>query len=636
MYIFKTLFFVTFIQYCLGNFFTRGMVQSVLFNTCLGGSVLHTSSIKKTVSLTSTKKDMSSTITNEVVSQAGATTNDKKKAYNRTANSDENMVPPMRGYEKSVFDIDTSSTENIVSQTSATEVVCCKEIHEAVSHANATTNDIKKAYNRTASSDENMVQPMQGDEGSMFDIDTTTPENIVSHILETEVVCCNEIHEAVSHANATTNDKKKAYNRTASSDENMVQPMPDGEGSMFDIDTITLENIVSQTSTTKAVYCKETHEIVSHANVTISDEKKGCNRTANSDENSDNNEIEVYGNQQFIIPAYEYIYPIILSLCLGTTLVFVYVLGKQFKISTPIGKATLVIFVAIAVADIFTIGSSLAEISYLYIKTRANSGYLPFTACKTMYILERLSAVPHAASVWFTVVLAIQRYVCVSNPFKTKRFVNVKSSIVCVSLIFTIVLALHIYRFFDVGFYKVTFFNPNLSEKPIETCHSDAAWVKAVRVYEEVFMWSRIVVAQFVPCCLIVVFVTLMVSRLHKKDHTLKQAGHDNLNVRIQRRQLSINVVVIALIVVGVELSSGIFLSFHAWGISTRHTVLSNETFQLAAFAFDIILYVSYFAIFVIYCLMSREIRKTAVSVFLPCRRSLSQTKTGTRSSPIK
>ena len=48
----------------------------------------------------------------------------------------------------------------------------------------------------------------------------------------------------------------------------------------------------------------------------------------------------------------------------------------------------------------------------------------------------------------------------------------------------------------------------------------------------------------------------------------------------------------IALIVVGVELSTEILMSLYALAISTGLFIILFETFQLAAFAFDIILYV--------------------------------------------
>ena len=108
-------------------------------------------------------------------------------------------------------------------------------------------------------------------------------------------------------------------------------------------------------------------------------------------------------------------------------------------------------------------------------------------------------------------------------------------------------------------------------------------------------MRGMIAVANLIPSILIVIFVTMMARELLKTDSFLLQANDS--------AKTSIIVIVIALIVVGVELSTGILMSLYALKISTGLFIVSFETFQLAAFAFDIILHVSYFVIF----LMSRD-----------------------------
>lgn len=75
-------------------------------------------------------------------------------------------------------------------------------------------------------------------------------------------------------------------------------------------------------------------------------------------------------------------------------------------------------------------------------------------------------------------------------------------------------------------------------------------------------------------------------------------------------------VIVIALIVVAFEFSAGIVLAIYACGMSTGHQIFTYDYLKVASFAFDLILHISFVAMFLIYCLMSREIRKTTVSVF--------------------
>ena len=332
--------------------------------------------------------------------------------------------------------------------------------------------------------------------------------------------------------------------------------------------------------------------------------------------------LNIYGNQSFINANYKYIYPTVLGICLGTTFLFILVLGIQYRQGTRMGRSTLVILIAIATADTLTIGSSLAEISYLYKTTSENYGFLPFSSCKIMYVLERLSAVPHAISVWLTVVLSCQRWLCVAMPLTTRRFVNIRCSVVSVIVTIVTVTAFHMYRFFDRIFIKVTILTDSLSDKPIETCRSShAEWVKDTKFYELFFMWGRIAIANVLPSILMVAFVTctLMVRGLFKTDRFLLQTYKDNVKTRTDRRRLSVIVIIIALIVVSVELSTGVLMSLYALKFSTKLFIFSVETFQSIAFVFDIVLYVSYFVIFLIYCLMSKGIRKKVTFIFVCC-----------------
>ena len=330
--------------------------------------------------------------------------------------------------------------------------------------------------------------------------------------------------------------------------------------------------------------------------------------------------LNIYGNQTFLKPGYKYAYPIILGICLSTMLLFVLVLVNQLMRSSSMGQATLLILIAIAIADVLTLVFSLSEIGYLYSKTSKNSGYLPLGACNTMFILERLSAVPHAASVWFTVVLAIQRYLCVANPFSARRTINVRVSLVCITIISVFIVLLHSFRFFDTVFVKAMVQDISSAYTAIETCQSKyAEWVQDPVLYETIFVWVRIAIAQLIPSIVIVMFVFLMVKSLMKSDFILKETRVDSSRYQRQRRQLSVIVSVIALIVVVVEVSSGVFLSLYAWETTTGTAILSKQSFQLVAITFDIVLYVSYFAIFIIYCLMAKQMRKMLVSFCIRC-----------------
>ena len=124
---------------------------------------------------------------------------------------------------------------------------------------------------------------------------------------------------------------------------------------------------------------------------------------------------EIYGNRKDTNSVYRYVFPIVLGICLLTTIILIsFLIQKLRKANSQMNKASCLLLIAVALADLLTMCFALAEICFLFNATTDNNGFIPLGTCQAMLVLERLSAIPHAASVWFTVILAIQRYFCVS------------------------------------------------------------------------------------------------------------------------------------------------------------------------------------------------------------------------------
>ena len=335
----------------------------------------------------------------------------------------------------------------------------------------------------------------------------------------------------------------------------------------------------------------------------------------------------IYGNKTFAYPEYKYVYPIVLGVCLLTTFLFIIILCKRLLLSgSHMSKASCLLLLAVAVADALTTCFALAELGYLYSQTDRNHGLLPYESCKPMLVLERLSAIPHAASTWFTAVLAIQRYMCVSKPFSAGKYISMNISLVYIVLISVLTILIHICRFFDQTFesLNVVISSPS-SNHTVNTCYNNyETWVTDPRVYESLFAWTRICLAQFIPTLLIVGFVFLMIRSLRKITLATQRLQIEDSKSYSDRRQLSFYVAVVALIVFCVEISSGIFLSLNAWEITTGQKVISYQSLKSASVALDLILYVSYFSIFLIYCVMSEGFRTTFLSICcnMACRKS--------------
>ena len=324
---------------------------------------------------------------------------------------------------------------------------------------------------------------------------------------------------------------------------------------------------------------------------------------------------KIYGNRKDTNSAYQYVFPIVIGICLFTTLVLVYFLIQRLrKAKSKMNKASCLLLIAVAVMDLLTMCLALAEICFLFSATSDNNGFIPLTKCRAMLVLERLSAIPHASSTWATVILAIQRFFCVSKPFSASKIITVRSSYILIVVVSVFVLLLHICRFFDTTFVSVEVNVNNITTVSCQCYHN--GWIHNPVLYESVFAWTRISVAQFIPGVLMVLFVTLMIKSLRDTTKATKCMKLNDSNLQSDRRKLSLFVAIVAIIVFCVEVSSGIFLSFNAWEMSIGQVIVSYQSLKTATTPFDLVLYVSYFAIFLLYCMMSKDIRRTLVSVW--------------------
>ena len=325
---------------------------------------------------------------------------------------------------------------------------------------------------------------------------------------------------------------------------------------------------------------------------------------------------QTFGTRMHAHAVYKYVYPIVIGIALVTMFFLVFVLGVKLKTSTlEMSRASGVLLIAVAIADILTLVFSVTEMTYMFSETRKNSNTMPFDSCRTMLILERLSAIPHVASTWFTVVLSFQRFICVSKPFTAGNYITVKSSVICILCVGVLSVTLHVCRFIDKTFEQIAMIYQNTT---INTCKAVyVTWVKDPTSYESAFAWTIICLAQFTPSILIVIFVTCMIISMRKVTMRSLSMQSGDSKMYTERRQLSLFVAAVAFIVFTVEMASGLFLSFNAWEITTGNKIFSYESLRSAAIAFDLILYVSYFIIFLIYCLMSEEIRNNILSLCL-------------------
>ena len=347
--------------------------------------------------------------------------------------------------------------------------------------------------------------------------------------------------------------------------------------------------------------------------------------TPNSDQHSNRqqfycnksicNNIHVYGDKTLDMPGYNYTVQVTAVISLVTMMFLVVMLSKKLRVGSSMSRSTYFLLLSIGVSDSLILILAIAKAVYLYSQTGGRDIILPFHSCGAMLVLERLSVIPRAASTWFTVLLVIQRYICVAMPFVDGQYTNTNKSVIYVVVVTVLTTSLHMCRFFDTQFVKMKTRSHADPYILVETCQSHyRSWVWDAKLYESVFLWFRIVVIKLIPCIIIAIFVILLLKALMNISLTTKHLCMTATKRQLKRRKLSRFVIVTATIVFCVEISNAIFLSIDAWESSTSDVILSYETLQNASLGCDFVLYLSYFVIFLIYCFMFQNIRQTATS----------------------
>ena len=327
------------------------------------------------------------------------------------------------------------------------------------------------------------------------------------------------------------------------------------------------------------------------------------------------NNIHVYGDKTLATPGYNYTVQITAVICLVTMIFLVVMLSKKLRVGSSMSRSTYFLLLSIVVSDSLILILAIAKAVYLYSYTDGRDIILPFHSCGAMLVLERLSVIPRTASTWFTVLLVIQRYICVAMPFVDGQYMNTNKSVISVVVVMVLTTGLHMCRFFDTQFVKIkakSHADPYILVETCQSCYK--SWVWDAKLYESLFLWLRIVVTKLIPCIIIAIFVILLLKALTNISLTTKHLCMTATKRQLKRRQLSIFVIVTATIIFCVEISNAIFLSIDAWESSTSDVIFSYETLQNASLGFDFILYLSYFVIFLIYCIMFQNVRQTATS----------------------
>ncbi len=109
------------------------------------------------------------------------------------------------------------------------------------------------------------------------------------------------------------------------------------------------------------------------------------------------------------------------TLILCAVIIMTFIRGKMLN-------SVNVILVGIAVSDALTV--TIPSFAVLYMNFDEMPDYIPFEYCRLWgYLIKYVPTITHNASIWLTIVLAVERYLIVRHPMLARKYCTRRKSI---------------------------------------------------------------------------------------------------------------------------------------------------------------------------------------------------------------
>ncbi|XP_053403531.1 sex peptide receptor-like [Mercenaria mercenaria] len=296
--------------------------------------------------------------------------------------------------------------------------------------------------------------------------------------------------------------------------------------------------------------------------------------------------LEIYN---FEIYALGYVQPILILL---TTLTNLFIVGF-FLTKKNRGKTTNLLFISIALSDTMTSITLLPNGFGVYAADRV---FLSRDWCNTYMILRfYVSPVFHTVSVWQTVVLCIQRYMCVCHPFISGRICTFWKTFASIGVMYCLATVMHVYHLV----------NNKLG-------HVRCRWQTEIPCKEScMYLWFCVTLQHLLPCIVLVILTVITIKELEKAQRRVSTMSHRRSVSRSARDKIiTYTAAFIVLMFLIPELPHGIYrLVFLVFKHEGNYNGIPPFHNHIIICVYEIVLTISFNANFWIYCFMMRDFR---------------------------
>lgn len=289
------------------------------------------------------------------------------------------------------------------------------------------------------------------------------------------------------------------------------------------------------------------------------------------------------------------------TLVIVTTIANLFVIG-YFLSRKNRGKASNLLFISIAVSDTLT-GISLLPNSF---GVYARYYVLVTKEWCNAYMILRLYVSPvfHTVSIWQTVMLGLQRYVCVCHPFISARVCTSCITICSVIVIYVVAIGLHSYH---IGNSKLNF--PRCSWNIDQPCTNSC-----------LYLWFSVTLQHLIPVFLLLWLTVKTIVALKKAQRRASTIISSRTTAKRTSKEKMITVTAAWIVVCFLipELPYGIYKLIYVIQLQFNLVdglKITAEGNHQAICIYEIALIISFHANFWIYCAMMYDFRHTMLKL---------------------
>uniref|UniRef100_A0AC34Q5F6 G-protein coupled receptors family 1 profile domain-containing protein n=1 Tax=Panagrolaimus sp. JU765 TaxID=591449 RepID=A0AC34Q5F6_9BILA len=323
---------------------------------------------------------------------------------------------------------------------------------------------------------------------------------------------------------------------------------------------------------------------------------------------------------------YGRVFPVLVLLVVVANVLVAVVLSQKHMI-TP----TNVVLYYMAVADL-CVGIIPLPWNFFYHTLRFNEHEekLQLWWCYMYkYSMDAIPPVCHNVAMWLTVLLAVQRYISIEYPLKSRQICSVRNVRIATFVIavasFVCGLPKSLDYYYDV-FEGWAFVEPGRWIYTRSCLSGMTPFVQSIgpNMFFNVYFWTRVFGFIILPSILLIVLNLLLIRGIRKaqkrKEHLLKEKRAREAQRQIDSNSTSLMLVMVVSIFLVVNLPQAIFMGllcvYNTFGIQ-NHLLegLFPVAFMLAS---NMLVMLTYPINFGIYCFMSSSFRQTFRALF--CR----------------